>query len=222
MKRTVRTLVLVSLLAGASASTARADGSWAGNGSYCGGSSFSTCFSIAMTWTGNVVRLEFLNAAGEDDLIYSIGLFNLPAGAWTYALTAGTTAGFDEPPSNDLSNFPSASAYGTVLGPGGGGPGSAVSDGNSGVLYITFSGVVGNFDSFIQNASVGGHFASGPEGCSTKPIVTSEGIVNQGPYDEACGGTSVPEPATMVLLATGLVGLAGAGAIRRRRQHQDA
>ena len=54
-------------------------------------------------------------------------------------------------------------------------------------------------------------------GCCSTKLVETGGVANQGPLDPNCALSVVPEPMTMTLLATGLVGIGVAGLARRRR-----
>jgi hypothetical protein len=213
MKRALKTLALSAVLSGAVASPALADGGFGPFNNVCAGGLYQTCFSVSFSWTGNVATLTITNLAGEGDLIKAVGIANLPSDP---AYTVGGQAGY-VPPGNDLNNLPP-----TVVAASANDQGDMIADGGTGVWIFTFTGLsAAETDALLANAVVGAHFISGPGGCSTKWSIDAQGNAT-GQGGEAgegeCGTTTVPEPATMGLLAIGLVGLVGAGAVRRRRE----
>ena len=223
MRKILLKAMLVGAVLTAGASRPAWAGTWGANGHYCAGSTYITCFTITLSWTSNVATLTVLNEAGEGDLIKAIGLFNL---GQAYAYTVGGQAGYAAPPPNDLQNYCNSPtldcAYAVTNSQG-----FMVADGQTGTWTFTFSTLsASDLDTVLSGAgiSVAGHFISGPGNCSTKPIVNSDGTFNSGPLDPNCTGpgTPVPEPASMVLLATGLVSMAGMGFLRRRRNKLDS
>ena len=221
MKTTVRTLGAATALAAAMATNAWAFPTYS-NTEVCGGNNYYTCVTLTSSYdeATNTLTLEVANTSTQGDFFTAIGIGNLPDGVTITEANddhPGTWAVADE--INDLSN-PGGGNDNNYFFTGvekSGNPNEALgNDGNTYTFTFTFSGDVDPATLALAFRS-----QSGPTDCagSAKLYVDTDGSVNSG-YSELCGPptTTVPEPITMTLMATGLASMGGVGAIRRRKK----
>jgi hypothetical protein len=212
MKNLTKVLAVAAAISLAASAEARAD---FGPETYCGGNSFATCASVTLATdaTGTFTTLDVTNLAGEGDVYKTVGLINVPADV-TVTITSAPTG------------------YGTVIDPdinivgfndwGSGADAPPTDNGleevESGQWVFTFSRALTAEE--IANLGVGIHAISGPNNCSTQFGVVNDVVVDNADPEEyaRCGETTIPEPITMTLLATGLAGMGGAGFVRRRNK----
>ena len=208
-----RTASLSAALVLLSATAARADFNTGPLGQ-CGGSNFSTCAAVSLTWDAATQRatLTITNLGDADAVFASIGLTNLPEN-YVWDVGGSTLNGWTPAPPNNLGGDGILDEVAQLNAPNPS-PKKGILVGESLTFVFDFSGLTAEQ---IAQVGAGIHAISGPN-CSTKINFDASGNITNSPSSyTSCGTSTVPEPATIGLVTTGLLGLGGAGFLRRRK-----
>ena len=180
-------------------------------GGTCGGNEFRTCASLNISWSGTTATVTIQNLGTQGEVFKAFGFANLPAGTTFTAGLNPLPTRFTTGPANEIQGIGF-----DAIAPA---PQNGLKAGEGPFTFsITFGGTFTTAN--IPGTTFAIHAISGPNGCSTKLEVSGTGVVNDnGAFpNPACGTTVIPEPITMTLLASGLAGMGGVGALRRRRK----
>ena len=177
----------------------------------------NSCASVTVSVAGSVLTATVENAGG--DLTYLLPSF----GFFYTGTSTATSLALNPTPSNGWEAGGNGFGLETP-GPTGGtwlgiaqvvGPGDRLATGESVTLTFDIGGSLTGSEENIFFAFRGQDWNNGGS------FKCYEGSTSSEPEGSLCDTTTIPEPATMVLLATGLVGMGGATMIRRRRQQKN-
>ena len=217
-------LIGTATLLAAPLTTARAQYNIGNPTLVCGGSLFTFCFGItAAQGTGANLNNFFItvlnqglngsNAAPYGNLsITSLGFDGYTTAPLIFAASSGT-AFTTSNNITDLSNFPGTWVGGVAVPP-------PVANGLLFNEFITFE-FLNTTAATFHTSNLAMHGQAGPGNCSSKMEINLSGgtLPPNGPnfIDPSCGAVSTtPEPASIVLMASGLFGVFGFARLRRR------
>jgi hypothetical protein len=213
MRIAAKTLGTASMLLALGAGNAWAFGPY-DNTQICGGASFYSCVTMTTVYdpATNTLQLTVTN-----DGAGTLGTIGIGVVAPTGGTPAPGYGAFGIQPelsgAGDLGN--TYYGFDAVNTP------DALAPGETGTFVFTFDPA---FNDDLTQLALGLHFREGPDpACGSNKMWIAPNNDATGPdggsYAANCGPTTVvPEPITMTLLATGLAGMGGVGALRRRKK----